>query len=126
MSKNDFYVLLFICTLAAGSALFLKTGASGGQIVIADQSGEIYGISLAELRQTGHFTKHFPSATGGITFIFDPTEGVSVESASCPDKLCLHSAPINKFGQTIACLPGKILATVEAPARRGEPDAVLR
>ncbi len=127
MSRNDFYLLVFICFLAVTGYFIFATGAENtGRIVIAGENGEIYSISFEELEKTGRFSKEFTSAAGPIIFTFAPGEGVHVEKALCPDKICLGSPPINKNGQTIACVPGRIYATVKTAAERGEPDAVIR
>ncbi len=128
MSRNDIYALLFILLLAAGTAipLLLNNDVQNKQIVIANQTGEIYAISFTELAKTGRFTKTFDSAVGPITFEFSPEQGVRVTEAFCPDKICLHSNPINQAKQTIACLPGKIFATIKAASQQEQLDAIIR
>ena len=48
--------------------------------------------------------------------------GVYMKEASCPDKLCMHSGIINKPGQSIVCLPNKIM--VEIISDKKDVDAV--
>lgn len=38
---------------------------------------------------------------------------VFVESANCPDKICVSHKPISRKGQTIVCLPHKLVVEVE-------------
>lgn len=38
--------------------------------------------------------------------------GVSVEDADCPDKICLKQGFINKSGQSIICLPHKLVIEI--------------
>ncbi len=33
--------------------------------------------------------------------------------ANCPDKLCVHQAAISKAGQSIICLPHKLIVSIE-------------
>lgn len=42
--------------------------------------------------------------------------------ADCPDKLCVHQKAINRDGETIVCLPNKVVAEVRGGER--ELDAV--
>lgn len=51
-------------------------------------------------------------------------EGVSMESAHCPDKLCVKQGSISKSGESIICLPNKII--IEFKGSDGEVDAVTR
>lgn len=37
---------------------------------------------------------------------------VSVESAPCPDLICVHHAPVSRRGETIICLPCGVVVTV--------------
>lgn len=36
-----------------------------------------------------------------------------VEEASCPDKLCMNHGKINKNGETLVCLPNKVVIEIE-------------
>lgn len=49
-------------------------------------------------------------------------DGVYMKEADCPDKLCVHSGIINKAGQSLVCLPNKII--VEITDARTAVDAV--
>ncbi|MCR4741084.1 MAG: NusG domain II-containing protein [Lachnospiraceae bacterium] len=56
-----------------------------------------------------------------------------VESADCPDKLCVHQFPVKKEGDSIVCLPARVMITVRDSSDTGgsetdkgenEPDAI--
>ena len=38
---------------------------------------------------------------------------VFVSSADCPDKLCLHSGSIERSGETLVCLPAKVMIRIK-------------
>ena len=38
---------------------------------------------------------------------------VSISDASCPDLICAHHRPIENGGDTIVCLPNKVIVTIE-------------
>ena len=44
--------------------------------------------------------------------------------ANCPDQICVKHVPISKNGETIVCLPNKVVVTIKE-AIAGELDAVV-
>ena len=49
-------------------------------------------------------------------------DGVSMTYAHCPDKLCVHQGKITKAGESIVCLPNKIM--IEILGTNDKVDAV--
>ena len=49
-------------------------------------------------------------------------EGVGFIKSDCPDKLCVHQGRISRTGQSIICLPNKII--VEIVGKKPDVDAV--
>ena len=47
-----------------------------------------------------------------------------ITEAFCPDKICVHERSINKAGETLVCLPNKVVVEIEG--ERGGIDAVSR
>ena len=47
-----------------------------------------------------------------------------MKSAICPDKICVKHRPIDKSGQTIVCLPEKIVVKIIAEGEEKVPDTV--
>jgi hypothetical protein len=45
-------------------------------------------------------------------------------SADCPDKVCVHERKIRYAGETLVCLPNKVVVEIEG--ERGELDAVSK
>lgn len=48
-----------------------------------------------------------------------------VETASCPDGICAAHKPIHREGESIVCLPNKVVITVQTAKDADEPDMVL-
>ncbi len=51
--------------------------------------------------------------------------------ADCPDQVCVKHTPVSKVGETIICLPNKVVITIESldgnqKQKEGEPDAVAK
>ena len=90
-NKKD---LLFIAAilLAAGLAfLFFRPQPSES-------------LSRAEISVDG--------AGGGYNRIQVRDGAVSVLEASCPDKVCVHTGTVRYPGETIVCLPNRMIITV--------------
>ncbi len=47
-----------------------------------------------------------------------------VETATCPDGICVDHLPIYRDGQSIVCLPNRVVITVISKAENA-PDAVI-
>ena len=48
----------------------------------------------------------------------------SITEADCPDKLCVHQKKISKKGETLVCLPHKVIVSVISPGAANELDGV--
>ena len=66
-----------------------------------------------------------PVADGELTILYD-RDGARVTSSPCPDKVCIHQGKITRSGQTIACVPEKVLVTITTAAKENDHDAILR
>ena len=41
-----------------------------------------------------------------------------VTEASCPDKICVHHSPISQTGETIVCMPNRVIVTIEQASQK--------
>ena len=48
-----------------------------------------------------------------------------VETASCPDGICAAHKPIYREGESIVCLPNKVVITVKTAETTDEPHIVI-
>lgn len=53
------------------------------------------------------------SGTDGENHMVIHNGQAEITSATCPDKICVKHAPISESGQTIVCLPNKVVVTVK-------------
>ena len=58
----------------------------------------------------------------GTNIVCVTKSGVYMKKATCPDKLCVHNGTIDKPGQSIVCLPNKLM--VEIIGNKKDVDAV--
>lgn len=48
-----------------------------------------------------------------------------VETATCPDGICAGHKPISREGESIVCLPHKVVITIDSTETNEEPDIIL-
>ncbi|WP_300754968.1 NusG domain II-containing protein [uncultured Oscillibacter sp.] len=115
----DALVVLCVAALAIALALFQwRTGPSQGLTAVVSVDGtEIDRVSLEDAAgektyQAGAYTLTVEYAAGSAR----------VRTSNCPTQDCVHTGTITRGGQSIVCLPARIVIRLEggAPA----PDAV--
>ena len=120
MKKND-WILIVLVAAVAGFFLvfqFLKP-VQGTMEVEISIDGELYGrYNLEEEQKIEiHDTNLVEISEGTVKMIW----------ASCPDQLCVHHKKISKDGESIICLPNKIVVSVtgsDEGSEENEFDAV--
>ncbi len=65
-------------------------------------------------------TKSYTIPLEGNTILVQPGK-ISMQAASCPDKLCIRQGELHRFGR-IVCLPNHVLIEMQS-SKQGEPDA---
>lgn len=110
---------VILALLALALLLWLVFPKSAGERVIVTVSGEELGVyPLNEPAQVPI------NGVNGLTNLLVIEKGQArVEAANCPDLLCQRHSPISKAGESIVCLPGQIVISVEGGSGHG-PDAV--
>ena len=116
MKKNDL-LLIGVIVLAAlavmGYHYFKGGGGTGKAVVTVD--GKLYGTyDLLEDQTIDIKGMNTLTIEGGRA---------AMAHASCPDRLCVHHKPISRAGESIICLPNKVVVTIEG-GREGGLDAV--
>ncbi|MBQ5953432.1 MAG: NusG domain II-containing protein [Lachnospiraceae bacterium] len=115
--RKDLFLILGILIgaglLAGAFALAKKPGA----YVRVEQNGKLLAVySLAEDRrevfaaESGEAEQTADGEAGNVLVI--ENGAVHMESASCPDKLCVKQGTKSKVGETIVCLPHRLVVTV--------------
>ena len=72
---------------------------------------KVDGVIVRELDLTAEETFALESR-GGKNFIAIHGGSVSVVEADCPDKICVRHGAIKNVGETIACVPHKLLIEI--------------
>ena len=107
LSKNN--IILLVCLLLIGAVLYPllnRTGKAGSYAIIEVNGAEYKRVDMS---QDTVFTVTTPA---GVNTICVKNHEISVESADCPDKICVNHASIHQSGEIIVCLPHKLVITV--------------
>lgn len=105
--RNDLILAGVILTLATVFlAVFFFTGKEGEFATVSVNGDRLYNFSLQE-----NLEKSIITQNGENVIVINNGE-VSVSSADCPDKICVAHRPISKTGETIVCLPHKIVVEI--------------
>lgn len=120
--RND---LIFITVLLAAAALaglaFLLLRGDGDTVTVT-VDGQPYGTyPLAEDRTVDIRTGEQEEELNRLVI----RDGKArVETATCPDGICAAHKPISRDGESIVCLPHKVVITVHRAEQGSEPDVV--
>ena len=118
--RNDILLIAGILSAILIFALIYSlTRKDGAYAVVLKNNEEIGRYSLAE-------DIEIPINTGDkVTNILLIEDGkAQMKSAVCPDKICVNHRPIDKSGQTIVCLPEKVVIKIIAESGGNAPDTV--
>ena len=124
--KTKYSVLLFLVLLLVSLLgmviLRMQLGENGTTAVVTVDGEEYYSGSLfVEKEVSVNDTNTLVVKDGMVKMIF----------AECPDQICVKHEPISKVGESIICLPNKVVVQIESltgqrvPAE-GEVDAVVK
>ncbi len=104
--RND--ILLLTGLLLLGAILFfavnaMKEGGAQVEIIVDGKAIEHYPLDK---------DREIKLDYGGYNVLAIRDGYASVTSADCPDKLCVDQRKISKTGETIVCLPHKVVIKV--------------
>ena len=92
----------------AGSSPEARVSVNGKEILVRPLSED-----AEELIVTGYGGKSYLEISGGMVRMID---------SACPDKLCVKTGWISRPGESIVCLPNRVV--IEIKSGEGGPDVV--
>ena len=114
-------VILIAVLLAAGvlmAVLVLLLSRPGAEVQVRVGGRIVASYSLDADREV-----EIAGADGGSDLLVIKDGGARIAEASCPDRLCVGMGVIRRTGQSIVCLPNRIVVEIVGPAA-GSVDAV--
>lgn len=119
--KKADMILFFAVIFTAAVFFLLSFFADGGKYAVICVDGvEVGRYSLSE-----DVTVTVPSANGGYNTVTVSEGEARVCEADCPDRTCVSSKPISKTGQTVVCLPHRLMLVIDGGEDENEVDLEL-
>ena len=123
MSKQVKIALAVLLLVAAGCCAALLLPKEQGTVAVIQQDGAVLReIDLSKLTQTVTFTVE--GEDGLCNTVVAQPGGICVQSANCPDQVCVEQGWIRDSALPIVCLPNKL--TIEIVGGESELDAVAK
>ena len=108
--KNDLILVGVVLSLSIIGFLIFKLTMKDGNLVSVSINGEEkYVYPITDNIETDIITGENGK---NINTLFIEDGKAYIKSATCPDKICVGHRPISKDGETIVCLPHKIVISV--------------
>ena len=119
--RND---IILIASILAVSILFMILNGvfhEEGKKVIVYTDGTVMGEYSLSKDQSITIDGY----SGGHNVLTISGGTACMSDASCPDKLCMHQGKVSRSGQSIVCLPNRVVIKIEGEDAGGY-DAVTR
>ena len=121
MKRNDLLLLLLLLLVAAGSYFCLYSTPSGtAEQITVTIDGKLQGTYALDKEQTLKL-----QGKNGYNLLQIKNHTAAITAADCPNQLCLQEKKIVLAGESIVCVPHKLVIT--GISKQGpQLDAVAR
>ncbi len=106
--RNDAILIAVLLLLGGALALFLRAARQGGEYV----SVRVDGALLMEL-PLGEDARIVLGEEGHTNTLVIENGTAQVTAADCPDQICVRQGAVRFAGESIVCLPHRLVVTVE-------------
>lgn len=116
--RNDIIFIIALLVLSAAALVYLFVFRSGGNTVEVTVDGELFGV----YRLSEDILVEIQSGGGGTNRLVISGGKAHMESASCPDGICVAHRPVFRDSESIVCLPNRVVVTVKTENDTDSPD----
>ena len=118
--RNDLLLIGGLLLIAVIALIYLFCFRPAGNSVEITVNGTLYKtFSLSE-----EITEEIRTGESDCNVLVIRDGKAYMRSATCPDGICVDHAPIFREGESIVCLPNRVVVTVTANGADA-PDAVI-
>ena len=123
--KKD--IILIAALFLIGAVIAAVVLLSGGKGAIVQVS--VDGAVVSEYPLLSDLETDIHGTQGGVNHLVIKDGMAWMENADCPDGLCIKMGRIHQNGQSIICLPHKIVVQIVAESKTDsseQPDVIVR
>ena len=120
--RNDFILAAVILVIAVAGLLIANLTKTQGDFAVVKIDGvEKHRYPLSENVTLDIVTGDNEESIN--TLVIENGEAVMTD-ADCPDGICVAHRPISNTGESIVCLPHKIIVEIQSDEKENELDAI--
>lgn len=110
---GDVLVYIFIMLLTVGSfaGLYLMGSGTVSTFVTVELDGTVIGTYDMPQGDKSEQVR-IDVGDGQYNLLTITSQGIFIEEANCPDQICVRWGKISKPGQTIVCLPHRLVISI--------------
>lgn len=121
-NKIEKVLWIIILGVAVALFLFLKFSANDGeQVIVKVDKKEIARYDLNTDREVV-----IDGKDGGKNTLVIKAGKAYIKDATCPDKLCEHQGKIHMVGQSLICLPNRVVIEITDDDKDEEFDGISK
>ena len=119
--RRDLILLLAVLVIGLIGIVILYTrpAALNGEVEVAVDGEVVMTLPLSEDTEVT-----IEGVDGGENLLIIQDGTAKIESASCPDGICVRHYAISRDGESIICLPNRVVVTIRG-GEKGDVDAVV-
>ena len=119
--KNDIILVVVVLIVAAAGIFLLNHFKTDGVYAVV----KIDGVETARYPLSQNIEKVIETGDNGKNTLVIKNGKAFIEDANCPDKICEGHNKISYTGETIVCLPHKVVIEIVADDTSEDLDAVV-
>lgn len=121
--RNDIILITAVILAAVIGLIYLNFFRSPGDSVTVTVDGEVYGVYSLSVNITEDIYTGDNNENLNRLVI---TDGKALmETATCPDGICVFHKSIFRDGESIVCLPNRVVITVTREGSTDGPDVII-
>ncbi|MBE6811256.1 MAG: NusG domain II-containing protein [Ruminococcaceae bacterium] len=121
--RNDIILIVCVLFVATVGIVYLNFFRSTGDTVTVTVDGTEYGVYPLAQDRTEDIYSGEDNLNHNRLVISDGKAYMGC--ASCPDGICVAHKPVYRDGESIICLPNRVVVTVAVDGEADTPDIIM-